>query len=69
MGVHKNGVVQSNLETRANLSINNDYPRNVSLSGFLEMTTNDTINCRVLNEESSSDDILVSYLSLNIEII
>ena len=69
MGVHKNGVVQSNLETRANLSINNDYPRNVSLSGFLEMTTNDTINCRVLNEESSTDDILVSYLSLNIEII
>ncbi len=69
IGVHKNGVIQNNLEQRSNLSINSDYPRNVSLSGFLALQTNDKVDVRVLNSESSSDDILVSYFNLNIEII
>ena len=69
IGVHKNGVIQNNLEQRSNLSINSDYPRNVSLSGFLALQTNDKVDVRVLNSESSSDDILVSYFNLNIEFI
>ena len=69
IGVQKNGVIQNNLEQRSNLSINSDYPRNVSLSGFLALQTNDKVDVRVLNSESSSDDILVSYFNLNIEII
>ena len=69
IGVHKNGTLQNSLEQRANLSSGNDYPRNVSLDGFIGMGTNDKIDVRVLNEESSFDDILVSYFTLNIQII
>jgi len=69
IGVHKNGNLQNSLEQRSNLSSGNDYPRNVSLDGFVGMSTNDKIDVRVLSEESSFDDILVSYFTLNIQII
>jgi hypothetical protein len=69
--IFKNGTQEDKLTTQATLDENSaitHFPRNVSLTGLITMSTGDTLNVRVRNT-SDGDDILVRYFNFSVCIV
>lgn len=67
LGVFKNAnaLPEPNLRLRAHLDDGNDYPRNATLSGFVDLSNGDTLSVQCLNE-TDGDDILFWSTNFNI---